>query len=168
MSHVKHGMRNTPEYRAWASMISRCHNERHASYPRYGGRGISVCDAWRASFEQFFSDVGPRPTPAHQIDRIDNDGGYRPENCRWATASENSRNRSNTHMIAFLGFNLPLAEWCERTGIPYQTLRKRLEAGWSAEEALLTPISDTLEQRSALAKGSGLGRPPTTNLHAVA
>jgi hypothetical protein len=83
----------TAEYRAWTSMKSRCINERHSKFQDYGGRGISVCQQWTNSYERFLADMGRKPTPAHSIDRIDNDGNYEPGNCRWATAKQQVDNR---------------------------------------------------------------------------
>jgi hypothetical protein len=88
-----HGMSGTPEYRAWKGAIGRCENRSSPHYQDYGGRGIMVCEQWRHNFEAFFTDVGPRPSPDHSLDRIDNDGNYEPGNCRWATKTEQSSNR---------------------------------------------------------------------------
>jgi hypothetical protein len=96
-----HGMSGTPEYRTWANLIDRCTNPCSKSYDRYGGRGIRVCDRWRASFEAFLADVGPRPSAKHSIDRYpDNDGHYEPGNVRWATRTEQQRNTSRARLSA--------------------------------------------------------------------
>lgn len=96
--HLAHGhaLRNgrpTPEYMAWTAMKQRCQNPRHRDYASYGGRGITVCPEWRASFESFFTCIGPRPGRGYSLDRIDNDGNYEPGNVRWATLSEQNRNQ---------------------------------------------------------------------------
>lgn len=88
----KHGMRGTPEYFAWSAMIRRCHSPGAAAFKNYGGRGIFVCTEWRNSFSQFYSDVGPRPSPEHSLDRINVNKGYYPANCRWTTPNVQARN----------------------------------------------------------------------------
>lgn len=88
-----HGLSKTIEYKIWGGMVNRCHNPKNSSYPRYGARGVSVCEQWRR-FENFLADMGPRPSPLYSIDRYpNNDGNYEPGNCRWATAKEQVRNR---------------------------------------------------------------------------
>lgn len=130
----------TPEYFAWQAMTARCSNPRHPSYKHYGGRGIGVCARW-SEFEAFHADMGPRPSPRHSIDRIDNSKGYEPGNCRWATQTTQIRNRRNTVRLTVHGETLPAAEWCARTGITLEAIYGRLRSGWSHEDAALKPMS---------------------------
>lgn len=135
-----HGLSAAPEYRAWQTMRLRCTVPTNAAYPNYGGRGIKVCDRWLHSPAAFIADMGPKPTAAHELDRYpDNNGHYEPGNCRWATRSENDRNRRSNRLIELDGETLPLVAWAERYGIARDTLRKRLEAGWPTCEAMTVP-----------------------------
>jgi hypothetical protein len=118
-------------------MLQRCYNPHHASYPYYGGRGITVCLEWQQSFMAFYTDMGPRPTPRHSIERKNNDLGYEPTNCRWATRKEQVRNRRRNRFITFQGQTLCLTDWAEVTGINASTLSHRFHAGWDIE-AMLT------------------------------
>lgn len=97
--HQIHGMSNTPEFAAWRAMIDRCYNKKNKHYKNYGGRGIKVCDRWLESFESFFEDMGPRPSSKHSIDRIDVNGNYCPENCRWATIKEQTINKRTNRFL---------------------------------------------------------------------
>lgn len=121
-----HGMTGSPEYLSWASMIQRCHNPRHDAYIRYGGAGIVVCDAWRESFEQFYADMGPRPSEEHTLDREDNEGNYTPDNCRWATWHVQQNNRKDTKKYLFNGQHITLAEIARDAGVGYFPLYNRV------------------------------------------
>lgn len=141
---TKHGCgrtyHQTREYRIWAGMRSRCNNPKHHAYARYGGRGISVCEEW-VEFPVFFLEMGPAPESG-TIDRIDNNGPYCKENCRWSTSKVQARNRENTKYISINGVSLPLTEWAEKTGLGISTIRERLRRGWPEEMALL-PVKKT-------------------------
>jgi hypothetical protein len=115
----------------------RCGNPKAQQYKWYGARGIKVCERWRNSFEAFLSDMGRRPSPGHSLDRIDNDGDYEPGNCRWATATEQNRNRRGLSLIEYRGETVCMTELCKRTGIPRTTLRRRLATGWPLERAVI-------------------------------
>lgn len=139
---LTHGLSGSPIYRRWTGMIGRTTNPNDARWAHYGGRGITVCERWR-KFENFAEDMGPTFDPALQLDRIDNDGPYSPDNCRWATPSEQALNRrSNRHLEAD-GITLTLREWSRRLAIKESTIVARLKRGWSVERALgLTPAAE--------------------------
>lgn len=134
--HWNHGLCRTPEYRIYQHMLRRCHTPTDASYDRYGGRGIVVCDRWRGDFLTFYADMGPRPSPKHSIDRIDNDGDYSPENCRWVTQHFQVRNYSRNRMLTIDGERLPAKDAAIRAGLKPGTVFSRLERGWSPEDVL--------------------------------
>jgi hypothetical protein len=129
----------TPTYRIWRSMINRCTYEGEDSYKYYGGRGIAVCDRWLHSYDNFLADMGERPK-GKTLDRIDNDLGYGPLNCRWATPTEQGRNTSTNRLITWDGKTLCLSEWAELTGFRSGTIANRLNLGWPVERALTAPI----------------------------
>ena len=133
-----HGLTGTSEYMSWTGAKGRCHNEQDAKYEYYGGRGISVCKRWD-TFEQFLKDMGNRPTQKHSIDRIDNDGDYTPENCRWATMKEQCRNRRSNHLLTYDGETLCITEWEEKMGVSRGLIRGRVFAGWGIEDAITRP-----------------------------
>lgn len=109
---LKHGHANkTAEYRAWCHMKTRCYTETVERYPKYGGRGIVVCDRWINSFENFFADMGYRPSPLHSLDRIEVNGNYDPLNCRWATRAEQSRNTTKNRWLEISGERKILTDW---------------------------------------------------------
>jgi hypothetical protein len=131
-----HGAARRPEYRTWSQIIQRCGNKNNPAYKNYGGRGITVCKRWR-KFENFFSDMGPRPSVQHSIDRTDNNKGYTPSNCRWATRKEQTRNTRHCRFLEYGGRRMTLMEWSEKTGIKRGTIARRLDVlGWSVSEAL--------------------------------
>lgn len=106
----KHGQAGTKLYQIWGGIVQRCYNKNNKNYSEYGGRGITMCDRWRDSFENFLADMGPRPSPKHSVDRIDNNGNYEPSNCRWATSTEQANNRRNTQKYKYKGDLLSLTE----------------------------------------------------------
>ena len=132
-----HGKSKTKVFAAWNEMLQRCTNPRKKNYTDYGGRGISVCDRWQ-TFENFLADMG-EPLPGASLDRINNNGNYEPSNCRWASRTEQSRNRRNCRMYEIGGISKPLSEWCELHGMNYYAVYSRLEKGWDIEAALTTP-----------------------------
>lgn len=149
---TKHGQASrkshTNLYRRWEHMKQRCSNPRDRDYPRYGAKGITVCDRWvrgdgtRSGFECFLADMGPPPNRAYSIDRIDVLGPYAPDNCRWATSTQQANNRRNTIYIEVDGVVKPCAEWCRQYGISKQTLRYRINVrGMTPRDAVTTPVS---------------------------
>lgn len=131
-SVVKHGAcrRRLPEYFVWSGFKNRCYNKNNRHYSRYGGRGIGVSASWQR-FENFFKDMGSRPSSRHSIERIDNDGDYCKENCIWATAREQTYNRSITKFVEYKGTKIYLHGLAVFFGLSVQELRKRLHSGWT-------------------------------------
>ncbi len=122
-----------PLYTTWETMIGRCYNPNQSKFKYYGGRGIKVSPEWRHNFKQFEEDMGPRPTPHHTLDRIDNNGDYTPQNCRWATWREQRLNQSNTAIITIEGIGYKVLELVEKYGVCKQTIIKRASLGMSFE-----------------------------------
>jgi hypothetical protein len=142
------------EHNIWRGMLQRCHNPKAKDYPRYGGRGIAVCEEWRASFTAFLIDVGQRPSAAHSLDRIRNDEGYFKTNCEWRLATQQCRNRRSNTRIEFRGENLTLVEWSRRTGIGRVLIMHRLRAGWTTEDALTVAPSRSMNSRHRNRRGN--------------
>lgn len=130
----KNGQRSS-EYSIWNMMRSRCHNPNNKAFPRYGGRGIKVCERWK-SFENFIADVGARPSKAHSLDRINNDGDYEPSNVRWALPEQQAANRSDNRWIEHNGKTLPLFLWAKESGVAASVIHKRLKRGWTFARAI--------------------------------
>lgn len=141
-ARTTHGKSSTPEYRAWRRMFTRCYNRKYDSFERYGGRGIRVCERWLHSFENFFADMGERPSVDHSLDRKNNNGNYTPKNCRWATFVEQIRNRSNSIHLRVGPETATPREWAKKTGIPEDTIRARLLAGWKGRDAVFLPLDE--------------------------
>jgi hypothetical protein len=137
-SHPDGAPQGTPEYRTWKSIIQRCFNRRSRGYPGYGGRGITMCERWRKSFAEFLADMGRKPSPLHSIDRYpDNNGNYEPGNCRWATRTQQNRNRRDTVFITINGQTKCVSEWAQQAGISWATIQRRMDAGLVGESLLL-------------------------------
>lgn len=134
----QHGMTGTPTWNSWAAMWERCTRAAHPAFPRYGGRGIAVCQQWK-DFRNFLADMGERPD-GKTLDRFPNkDGNYEPGNCRWATPREQSLNTALNHHNSALGTTMTVVEWAERSGLKKSTIRERLRHGWTPDEAVSSP-----------------------------
>ena len=132
-------MTHSKEYWVWADMKARCTDPNHAAWANYGGRGIEVCDRWVA-FANFAEDMLPRPDGA-MLDRIDNDGPYSPDNCRWATRKEQNSNRRNCIYVTHQDERVTLKEYCRREGLRYRPIVKRIQdRGWNISDAINTPV----------------------------
>ena len=140
MYTVKDGRTRTREYHIWSAIKQRCLNKKNPRYHCYGGRGISLCERWMR-FEDFLFDMGRRPSPAHSIDRLDNNKGYCKENCRWSTLSQQMNNTRRIHWVEYAGEKMSLSQVARKYGIKRITLSKRLENGWSIERAITERIS---------------------------
>ncbi len=137
---TKHGMARSKEYDTWISIKKRCLNPDNKDYKYYGERGITMCDRWQDSFQNFYEDMGDRPSKTHSIDRIDNNKGYYKENCKWSTKSEQCRNQRNNRIVIINGESVCLAEAAERYGIRTKTVYDRVKRGWDPMVALTKPI----------------------------
>lgn len=138
--NYKHGLASKKSYdsiyHAWLGILSRCYNSNNSEYLRYGGRGITVCERWKTSVEIFKLDMGPKPTSAHSIERINNDGHYCPENCKWATILEQASNRCSNHFITAKGKTQTIAAWTRELGYADSTITERIRRGRTPEEAI--------------------------------
>jgi len=123
----------------YQGMKQRCYNERNNQYKNYGLRGISVCDHWLLSFDNFLADMGVKPE-GMSIERIDSNGNYEPSNCKWATDHEQRLNQRRNHFIESNGLRLTLRDWSRHLGISELTLHHRLRQGWSIDDALYKPV----------------------------
>lgn len=155
----KHGKSETNEFAIWEKILRRCYKSYDRSFHRYGGKGIKVCFGWRTSFENFYTDMGPRPSKKHSIDRIKNklhySCGHCKEcirrkwkfNCRWATATEQANNTSQNRFVVFKGERHTVAEWSRMLAIPAHTLGRRLRDKWCVKRALTEPVGADAKRR---------------------
>lgn len=138
-----HGLSRTKEYNTWARIIQRCEDENYTGYSQYGGRGIKMCRRWRGSFILFLKDMGSAPSKKHSIDRINNNKGYYPSNCRWATNKQQCRNRRSNNIIEIGGVKKCIIEWCEFYGLSWHTFKTRRRQGVPIEKIFLPPRTIT-------------------------
>lgn len=132
-----HDKSKTPEFNTWVGIKQRCYNRNNPRYGIWGGRGITVCQRWLESFDNFLDDMGERPTPYHTLDRVENDKGYYKQNCRWATPKQQALNRRSNFIITYMGQSKPLKVWTDELGLSYFKVIQRIKKlNWSPEKAL--------------------------------
>lgn len=124
-----------PLYGGWQQMKQRCSNPNNINYKHYGARGISVCESWRSSFSNFLADMGEKPE-GHSLERIDNDGPYSPENCKWATEVEQKRNQRNTIKVVIGGVEYIAIELAHKSGLKCDTIVCRAKKGLTMDEVM--------------------------------
>jgi len=134
----KHGMNNSPEAQTLRNMKYRCNNKNSPNFHLYGGRGIAVCDRWSGDdgLTNFIADMGERPSSKHSIDRIDNNGNYEPDNCRWATLLEQQNNRRSNVILEYEGERKTLIEWARLSSVSVAAFKNRIRRGWTIERAM--------------------------------
>lgn len=116
-------------YDSYLKMKGRCYNVKRKDYERYGGRGIIVCDRWLESFDNYYEDMGNKPSPNHSVDRIDNNGNYEPSNCKWSTYAEQNRNRRDSFWVEHGGKRMVISDWAKLLGIDRGSIKARLKKG---------------------------------------
>ncbi len=158
-----HGLRRSPEYNVWNGMKHRCHNPNYGSYPRYGARGIFVCDEWRNSFITFYMDMGPRPSPKHSIEREDNNGPYAQWNCRWATLDIQANNKRRTKRDG----TKTLRDIADQTGLDVRALRGRYNAGRRGEELSALDLRTGVPNIKNRGEGSSLSKVTETDVREI-
>lgn len=141
--HLKHGKSNTRIYYVWKEMVQRCTNPRNRSYQDYGGRGITVCDEWRGEngFINFYTwSLESAYESGLEIDRINNDGNYGPENCRWVTRELQANNKRNNILVEHRGIKKTVSQWARQLDMDDKKIRQRIKKlGWDGERAMFTP-----------------------------
>jgi len=131
-----HGLRKHPLYRIWAGIKTRCYNPKVRSFKDYGGRGILMCPKWKDSFTSFYNDTISGYKVGLQIERIDNDKGYSPKNCKWGTPKQQANNKRTNVVLTYMGKTQTAPEWAEEIGVKATTITSRNRKGWSAEDCL--------------------------------
>lgn len=153
--HPTHNESKTTLYRDWASMLSRCYNPKEKAYKNYGGKGIKVCDEWHdfLAFKKWVSDTKPKCKEALSIDRINPNGDYCPDNCRWATRKIQQRNRTTNLIYEHNGKSQTLIEWCEELGLDYKRMHNRVyKLHWTFEKAISTPVNESKRNKETREK----------------
>lgn len=137
------------EGNSYRAMIARCYYKRYRAYHRYGGRGIKVCDRWLGEdgFRNFLSDMGTKPSTKHSLDRIDNDSGYSPENCRWSTQESQVSNSSTIKLVEIDGVSKPIKEWFKIFDISRHTYYSRVYSGWDPVRAIKTTVNKSYRNK---------------------
>lgn len=147
----KHGLSHSVEYRSWTAMKARCLNVSHKHFPLYGGRGISICEDWKDSFEAFYRDMGPKPSSAHTLDRIDTDGDYCPSNCRWATQREQMNNVRRNRLVTYRSKRMTISEAARLAGVVHPNVaNSRMRVGWTTRSAVETPAQPRRLKKDAV------------------
>lgn len=151
--NTRHGFakrgQKSKEYNIWILMKQRCYNPEAEGYKEWGGRGIEVCDRWLQSFSNFIEDMGCCPTECDSIHRIDNDGNYSKENCKWATYEEQANNTRRNIFVEYRGQTKTVSEWSKTLNMPYGTIRRRIvDCEWDAEKSFNTPIKNNYARES--------------------
>ena len=139
-----HGKSQASEYYIWSQMKTRCLKQANPGYAYYGGRGIRVCDRWLepgTGFSNFLADMGERPSKGHTLDRINTNGNYCPENCRWATIKVQARNKRSNVLLTYQGKTQCVVDWATELNMHADAIYSRLRYGWSAERALTTSVT---------------------------
>ena len=137
-NHFKHGLRKTRLYRIWSNIKTRCYNTNDSHYERWGAKGVVMCDEWRNDFKAFYDwAMANGYSDELTIDRIENNKGYEPTNCRWVTLAENNRNKPHVKYITYNGKTQTIGQWTKELGLGKETIRERLKRGWNETEALM-------------------------------
>ena len=139
LGNYRHGMAYSPEWKVWSKMKDRCSNPNNNRYKQYGGRGIGYCYRW-VKFKNFYSDLGPRPSPQHTLERKNVNIGYTPDNCEWIQKSRQALNRTDTRHLTINGVKMALMDWAKRNGLKSSTVHMRINKyGWEPGLAVTTP-----------------------------